>query len=423
MSRDARPTFNLIADTSRPPMRGAGQLQYRFTQAITTVRQMVDQSQPARRLLAMTHGIQSSFHRTSRLAVFMLGCGSLWSCSSDRGTKAENTNTSSSDAAEETSKTTQDDEVSSSSGGSTGSTSDADTSSDSSGGEDSTVSDNDGDDSSSDDDSSSGQDSGSGGSDTDGSGGAQSTGAAPSLGCKMTTTLQSGKTTIDVDGTEREFIISIPENYDESHPYRLIFGFHGRQYDAEWVANGEEPLTGPYFGLADEAEGDAIFVAPQALSSSWTDESGRDIAFVESMVAEFTAQLCIDESRIFAVGFSFGAIMTNRIGCELYDTFRAVAPMSSSLPDPCSNALPAMPYWGSHGLQDTTILPAQGEAVRDSYRARNHCSDSTSAPNENGCISYDGCDAEAPVVWCTFTGAHEPAPFAGPAIWAFLSQF
>ena len=260
-----------------------------------------------------------------------------------------------------------------------------------------------------------------------GAGGGEASGGAhpaeTSLGCGTATELVTGKTTVDVDGTSREYILTLPENYDAQKPHRLVFGFHGRQYDAEWVAEGKEPLTGPYFGLQELSEDSTVFVAPQALSTSWSNENGRDIGFVTAMLDTLEAQLCIDVSRVFAVGFSYGAIMTATIGCELYERFTAVAPMSASLPGSCTNDLPPLAYWGSHGTEDQTIKLVQGEAVRDSYVARNHCEDTPGAADANGCVTYPGCDEGAPTVWCTFSGEHVPAPFAGPAIWPFFAQF
>lgn len=232
-----------------------------------------------------------------------------------------------------------------------------------------------------------------------------------------------GRLTIDVGGTEREYILKLPDDYDPTHPYRLILGWHGRMYDADWVANGEAPLTGPYFGIEAESNGEAIFVAPQALSTGWSNEGGRDIAFTKAMLARFESELCIDESRIFSAGFSFGAMMTISIGCELADTFRAIAPMSGSLGNGCPEPKRPIAYWASHGLSDTTIRPEQGEAARDEFIQRNHCDNTSHPADREGCVEFENCDPGYPVTWCTFEGVHEPPPFAGPAIWEFLRQF
>jgi polyhydroxybutyrate depolymerase len=269
---------------------------------------------------------------------------------------------------------------------------------------------------------------GNGGSDSGSAGSSGSAGAAgttndavASPGCGAENAA-SGTFTVDVDGTEREYILKLPDAYDPEHPYPLVFGWHGRMYDAEWVANGEPPLTGPYFGIESEAAGRAIFVAPQALDTGWSDQNGRDLAFAMAMVARFEAELCLDRSRIFSTGFSFGAIMTLVLGCAEGDVFRAIAPMSGSLSNGCPAADRPVAYWSSHGADDTTVTPAQGEAARDEFLARNHCDATSTETTPEGCLSYDGCDPGYPVTFCTFEGAHVPAPFAGTAIWSFFSQ-
>ena len=118
-----------------------------------------------------------------------------------------------------------------------------------------------------------------------------------------------------------------------------------------------------------------------------------------------------------------GAIMTLTLGCEANNPFRAIAPMSGQLPSRVRRRRQPLAYWGSHGMSDPTINFTNGEAARDSYRTRNHCSATTTAGTPSGCVSYSGCDAGYPVAWCPFDGVHEPHPMAGTAIWAFLSQF
>jgi poly(3-hydroxybutyrate) depolymerase len=239
--------------------------------------------------------------------------------------------------------------------------------------------------------------------------------------------MADGRQNISVGGTSREFILKLPANYDNNRPYRLLFGFHGAKYSDDWVATGVAPangvaLSGPFFGIESESAGSTIFVAPQA-ASSWGE---NDLTFVDTMLAKFEDQLCIDKSRIFSVGFSMGAIMTIRIACARSDVFRGVAPMSGSLPSPCPTGQ-HIAYWASHATNDQTISPTEGQKARDEFVKRNHCGTETSAPDANNCITYQGCDQGYPVTWCTFTGTssgqngHEPAPFAGPAIWRFIA--
>jgi poly(3-hydroxybutyrate) depolymerase len=257
-----------------------------------------------------------------------------------------------------------------------------------------------------------------------GSAGGAAGGAMPSAGCTSATgTPASGRFMIDASGMQREYIIKIPAGYDRTHPYRLIFAFHGRMYDAESVDAGGAPTTagqGPYYGMEPRSGGSAIFVAPQALSSSWTN--ANDIPYVNAMIARFKAELCIDQSRIFIAGFSMGAIQTIALTCAQSSVFRAVAPMSGSPQSPCSDTMP-IAYQGSHGTNDTTITIANGRMVRDAFRMRNHCTTTTVADTQAGCVTYQGCDPGKPVSWCEFDGVHQPPPFSGDMLWRFFSQF
>src|SRR6185436_19621161 len=126
-------------------------------------------------------------------------------------------------------------------------------------------------------------------------------GAMPSAGCNATGGApMSGRFTISASGTQREYIIKIPAGYDRTHPYRLILAFHGRMYDAMSVDAGGAPSpSGPYYGVEPLSGGSAIFVAGQALSSSWTN--ANDIPYINAMITRFKAELCIDQSRIFAM--------------------------------------------------------------------------------------------------------------------------
>ena len=274
--------------------------------------------------------------------------------------------------------------------------------------------------------------SGSGGDATGGgSGGAMGgssglTNPVPSQGCG-TAPPADGQATIDVDGTTREYILRLPAGYDGTTPNRIIIAFHGAAGSAVQVDNGDPPRsdldpTGPYFGIRDEADSQTIFVAGQA-AGSWSSSDARDLDYVRAMLDRFESELCIDESRIFATGFSMGAIMTINVACNLSDIFRAVAPMSGSLPSNCSAAGQHIAYWSSHGTNDTTITISQGEAARDEFVGRNQCQADTIPAEPAGCVAYQGCDPGYPVDWCPFDGAHEPPPFSGSAIWAFLSQF
>lgn len=232
----------------------------------------------------------------------------------------------------------------------------------------------------------------------------------------------SGRFSIDVGGTMREYILEVPDGYDSSHPYRLIFGWHWLGGQASDVS-GNGVGTGPHYGLLSRSNGSAIFVAPEGIDNGWANTGGRDTQFLEAMLDRFRSELCIDEDRIFSTGFSYGGMMSLAVGCAMGDVFRAIAPMSGAFYSGCENGTAPVAFWGSHGDNDTVVPLGDGEEGRDEFLQRNHCGTQTTPVDPSPCVTYEGCDDGYPVTWCEFSGGHMPPNFAPDALWNFFSQF
>ena len=251
--------------------------------------------------------------------------------------------------------------------------------------------------------------------------------AMPSSGCGASEWPMSGEHMIDVDGTPRLYIVKIPDAYDANMPYRLIFAWHGLGGTAQQIASG---FRGGYYGLETRAAGSAIFVAGQGLETmsggaGWPNTGGRDIAFVRAMLDWLRASYCIDEERIFSTGMSYGGIMSNTVGCQLGDVFRAIAPIAGSGPRSFGGAMCVgqVAAWIAHGNMDTVVSFESGVASRDYWIGSNHCGMETMPVTPDGCVAYQGCDEGHPVHWCEHDGAHTVPTFASDGIWAFFSQF
>jgi polyhydroxybutyrate depolymerase len=262
---------------------------------------------------------------------------------------------------------------------------------------------------------------------SDGSVGTQpSADAKPSAGCGATAP-PAGDATIDVMSKSREYILTLPKTYDPAKPYKLVFAWHGLGGTAAQIAKG-------YYGLQTQANDSTIFVAGQGLQTSnsvgsgpgWANVGGEDVAFVKALYALLQSQLCIDENRVFSVGMSYGGIMSDTLGCQMGDVFRAIAPMSGSGPGYGGRGptcVGDVAVWMSHGDNDTTVPTASGEASRDYWAMANHCQMQTAPVDPSPCVAYVGCDPGRPVTWCEFAGGHTIPPFASKAIWTFFSQF
>jgi len=272
---------------------------------------------------------------------------------------------------------------------------------------------------------------GSGGMATTGGTGGGASGMG-SMGCGNASPPADGMQTMDVDGTEREFIVAVPDDYDPNTKYKLVFAWHGLGGMASQIASGFG--RGGYYGLESRAMGSTIFVAGQGLPTSnsvgsgpgWDNMGGRDVAFTAAMLEWLRTNYCIDNDRIFSVGMSYGGIMSNTVGCALGDDFRAIAPMAGMGPrafgggSPCTGQVAV---WITHGNTDTVVQYSSGEASRDYWAGANNCETTTMPAGDNGCVAYDGCDDGHPVVWCEFDGGHTVPTFASEEVWAFFSQF
>ena len=247
--------------------------------------------------------------------------------------------------------------------------------------------------------------------------------AERSAGCGNASPPADGMQMLDVDGMQRAFIVELPEPYDANKPHQLIFAWHGLG------GTGARIASSGFYGLRQRAMGSAIFVAGQGLDTSnqvgsgpgWDNMGGRDVAFTRKMLEQLRTSYCIDNTRIFSTGMSYGGIMSNTVGCALGDDFRAIAPIAGS--GPRGNCTGKVAAWIAHGNQDMVVAYASGQRSRDTWVMSNMCQTTTQPAGMNGCVAYQGCAEGHPVVWCEFTGGHTVPTFASAEIWAFFSQF
>jgi poly(3-hydroxybutyrate) depolymerase len=203
--------------------------------------------------------------------------------------------------------------------------------------------------------------------------------------------------------------------------------WHGLGGSAERTANAG--YEGAYYGLEPLGGAQAIFTSGQGLTDSmgtgWANTNGQDVKYVKAMVEYLRKTYCIDDSRIFSVGKSYGGLFSNTLGCAMGDVFRAIAPQSSWLETANPTCVGQPAVWIDHGNTDTTIDFSRGKAARDLWLKNNHCKSTTKPWDQptTTCVEYDGCDADKTVIWCEFSGGHVMPSWASEAVWKFLMQF
>ncbi len=285
-----------------------------------------------------------------------------------------------------------------------------------------------------------GTDTGTGGS-TAGAAGATGSGGSDdvgqSAGCGKTRTLTDGRKTIQ-SGGNREYILRVPGDYDNTKPYRLIIAYHWLSGNATQVAEGGNggSTEDPYYGLWDLAENSTIFVAPEGLDAGWANSGGRDVALTDAILDQIQNDLCIDTTRIFATGFSYGAGMSYALACARADVFRGVVLYAGAQLSGCDGGNTPIAYMHVHGVNDSVLNISQGRQLRDHFVTVNGCTpqnptDPAGNSGTHTCTSYQGCSEGHPLRWCAHGGDHNPTEkdsgqsksWVPGEAWEFISQF
>jgi poly(3-hydroxybutyrate) depolymerase len=250
---------------------------------------------------------------------------------------------------------------------------------------------------------------------TAGAGGGLPLGNPPvlSAGCGKATSVTSGKKNITSSGQQRSYIIDIPANYDMNKPYRLFYTSH-------WIGSTSEAVRDQnyYFlkPLANAAMEPAIFVAPQSDGATWQQ---KDHALFDDLLAYVKENLCIDTTRVFATGFSFGGMITYSLSLNHQKDIRAgvgIAPANYNIWMPPKSGEP-IAWMQTTGMGDSTCPWVNGNSstqgakfIAIEHATNNGCTVPANLPiwQQGGYVCYDfeGCDAGYPTKACTFNGGH-----------------
>ena len=141
-------------------------------------------------------------------------------------------------------------------------------------------------------------------------------------------------TSIEVNGVEREFRLSAPSS-EAGTRLPLVIAFHGGTDSQEDFAQqeqfdqlGEQEKFIMAYAIAEQdrtaAEGEWF------LNTAATSE--EDNNFAEAIVDELSESYCIDQDRLYAIGYSLGAMFTYEIACQLNHRFAATASFAGTMP-------------------------------------------------------------------------------------------
>jgi polyhydroxybutyrate depolymerase len=180
----------------------------------------------------------------------------------------------------------------------------------------------------------------------------------PRSGCETGRRIPAGTATakINVGKATRDYHLAVPAGSRANAALPLVFNFHGPGQSPADLESYTHLAAG---GLADGN----VVVTPAGVAGRWNFVRSAaagpdDVAFVEAVLNELTARMCLNPKRVFAVGYSDGADMAIAAACALSGRFAAVVAVAGSvLPAACPQ--PPSSVLEIHGTADP-VAPYDG---------------------------------------------------------------
>ncbi len=263
----------------------------------------------------------------------------------------------------------------------------------------------------------------------------------PTRGCGKDTKLdykyRGDKPYIDFKWSKgtRTVRIDIPKSYDNNKPYKLIFGM---QCMGGWAGGVQDE---GYYGLKPLDKNEtAIFVAPEG-NGNQAPWDQNDYILFDELLAMLEDSFCIDSSRVFSTGFSYGSMFSNGLSWNHQDVLRAVAVYETAerniwLPQRKNMGIGWM---GVLGLDDNLCTPEMGRNARDIIltlnseggKAKNERAEEAQRNAAHKCYDYTTVEERFPVRWCTQSGGHiwdhkdpgQRESWVPKTTWEFFSKF
>ena len=251
-------------------------------------------------------------------------------------------------------------------------------------------------------------------------------------------------------GIQRDYLLYVPASADLGKPAPLVFAFHGGTGNAEnfMQTSGLNAVADQHGFLVVYPNGTGRLGIDKLLT--WNGgtccgyaqtENIDDVGFVRSLLASLRSLVSIDPRRIYASGFSNGAILAQRLACEATDIFAAVAPVSGTLNfGPCTpdqpisliefhgTADPNILYTGGYGPE--SIVRVNFSAVADTLKFWSNF-DGCGAPSRSAPMqtiqldTWTGCSGGVSVELYTLEGGKHAWPVsplaASQVIWEFFA--
>ena len=177
--------------------------------------------------------------------------------------------------------------------------------------------------------------------------------AAASAACASGSAAAPGETTVSFTGAgmDSTYIRHVPPTATAGEPLPMVLDLHG--YSEPATVHVQQS------GLATYGDTMGFVTAiPQITraGAAWDSTVGSpDVQYIDELLDELEATVCVDTNRVYVAGLSNGAFMTSILACDLSDRIAAAAPVAGiQAPDDCRPERP-VPVVSFHGTADTFV--------------------------------------------------------------------
>ncbi|AKU93928.1 LpqC [Labilithrix luteola] len=191
---------------------------------------------------------------------------------------------------------------------------------------------------------------------------------------------------VGVDSTTpsgRTFHVWGPQGYDPNKAYPVVVMFHG------WYTDGRSFES--WFQMEQYVNNEAFVVYPDAANQLWDLEGTSDLVFFDDLVKTLGETYCIDPSRVFGFGFSYGGKFAHHLGCQRAGYVKAISVGDGSWgldPLQCGR----LPVLVTHRTHDNDELVAWGKTAADNWVTINGCTaDTTISDPTMNCTLHPNC--------------------------------
>lgn len=186
--------------------------------------------------------------------------------------------------------------------------------------------------------------------------------------------------TVTINGSKRDYLVSLPPGARQRKGLPLILGFHGYTGSAEHMQQRS--------GLSDA---DAVVAYLQGVDAAWSPAPYAktsvedDLSFSDHVREQLIAEFHLHPARVFAAGFSNGGGFAGVLGCRRPQQFTAIATVAAAYYDSVTDGCSPIPMKriDIHGTSDA-IIQYQGGSRHGSHyesvydfldesRIRNRC--------------------------------------------------